>query len=356
MLFPLSTPLSYSVIAPVAREISRDPNVEVMITARWGGKRLARELLDFPFRWVTPLLAPLVATEVAVCPGFHFRSRRAAQLVEMFHGASPKNYAVRKEARRFDRLFLIGEYHRRKFVRTGVLREDDPKGVRVGMPKTDALLGDRAAGRALLARLGLDPATPTVAYCPTRSGDHGSSLERFGADVIDRLAQLPTNVLVKLHDRSLPRFRRGLATDWSALVVERARGSRVRLVTDHDVTPVLLAADVLVSDLSSVANEFLLRDRPIVFLPVERHEKKLKKSMKRRFGGDDPEDLDWLRGGGEVVADVAGLHGAIERALADPAALRAERRERADRLFYNHGRATSCAVRELRTMIGLDAP
>jgi len=98
VLFPLSTPLSHAVVAPLVRELARDPSVEILVTARYGGKALAQELLPGAFRWVTPLLAPFVAVDAVVCPGYHFRSRRAAQLVEMFHGVSPKNYAVRKES------------------------------------------------------------------------------------------------------------------------------------------------------------------------------------------------------------------------------------------------------------------
>jgi len=41
--------------------------------------------------------------------------------------------------------------------------------LKIGMPKSDPLAGDRGPGIALLARLELDPALPTVAYCPTRS-------------------------------------------------------------------------------------------------------------------------------------------------------------------------------------------
>ena len=43
---------------------------------------------------------------------------------------------------------------------------------------------------------------------------------------------------------------------------------RVRVVRDYDIVPYLQAADLLLTDASSVAMEFTLLDRPIVFVDV----------------------------------------------------------------------------------------
>ncbi|MBI4882090.1 MAG: hypothetical protein HY812_20875, partial [Planctomycetes bacterium] len=203
VLFPASTPLSFAVFAPLARALAADPRVAVVVTARHGGRALARACLDFPFSYMPGLLARWARFDAAVCPGFFFRSRRAGRLVEMFHGVSPKNYAVRGDAARFDRLFLIGEYHRQKFVRAGLLADGDPRGLRIGMPKTDRLLQPDAACAAFLRDLELDRSRPVVVYAPTRSGSAGSSLDQDGFDLVDRMASMPVNLLVKLHDRSL---------------------------------------------------------------------------------------------------------------------------------------------------------
>ncbi len=356
MLFPASTPLSFAVFAPLARALAADPRVAVVVSARHGGRALARSCLDFPFSYLPGLLARWARFDAAVCPGFFFRSRRAGRLIEMFHGVSPKNYAVRDEVARFDRLFLIGEYHRRKFVRAGLLAEDDPRGVQIGMPKTDRLLVPDAACAAFLESLDLDRSRPVVVYAPTRSGSAGSSLDQGGFDLVDRMARLPVNLLVKLHDRSLRRYRDKLAVDYEQGFAAREAAGRLRLVRHHDIIPLLLAADVLVSDLSSVASEFLLRDRPIVFLAVPGHEERIRQGSARRFGVGDPEDLDYLRAAGEVVPPGGDPCAALERALADPGARSAARRERAELLFYNPGRATSRALAALYETIELNAP
>lgn len=353
VLFPASTPLSYAVFGPLARGLAADPRVAIFVTARHGGARLARECLDVPFRYVPNPIAPFRRFDLAVASGFYFRPRRRMLQVQIFHGVSPKNYAVRDEVRRFDRLFLIGEYHRRKFVRAGLLGEEDPRGLRIGMPKTDRLVHPDAVTLAFIRDLHLEP-LPTVVYAPTRSGSAGSSLDGKGLAMVDRLLEMPVNVLVKLHDRSSRRFRSRLAVDFEAELSRRESHPRLRFIRHHDVIPSLVAADLLVSDLSSVTGEYLLRDRPIVYLAVPGHEEKVRRGSGQRFGADDPEDLDYLRAAGEVVDTPAALARAVERGLADPAARGPERRERAARLFYHPGAATPRALAALRHVLGLE--
>lgn len=356
VLFPASTPLSFVVVAPLVHALASDPRIKLAFTARHGGRALARQLVKVPFQYVPGPLAKWQRFDLAICSGFFFRSRRSREMVEMFHGVSPKNYAIRAEVDRFDRLFLIGEYHRRKFVRAGLLEEDDPRGLKVGMPKTDRLLNPGGEGALLLESLQLDPGLPTVVYAPTRSGSSGSSLDSSGLELIDRIREMPVNLLVKLHDRSLPRYRKSMKVDFAALILARQQGSRVRLVCDPDVVPALLAADVLISDLSSVSSEFLLRDRPVVLLSVPHHEEKIRASSLKKFGADDPENLDYLRQAGEVVEMPESIPAALERALSDPAARSAERRARAKLLFYNPGRATAVATEATYRCLELSPP
>lgn len=356
LLVPVSTPLSYAVVAPVLRELASKTRVEIVVAARHGGKELARECLGIPFTWRSVFAARFLPFDVALCPGFYFHGFARGKLVQTFHGVSPKNYAVAKDVLRFDRLLLTGPYHRAKFERAGLLDRSDPRAVDVGMPKTDPLVAPVVASERtdFHAALDLDPNLPLVAYAPTRSGSHGSSIDAVGDQLLDALAELPINLVVKLHDRSQRRFRKKLLVDHEEKILAFGRGSRVRLFRGHDVIPLLRHAAVLVSDLSSVAGEFMLCDRPLVFVTADRHEKKIKKSGKRRFGADDPQDLDWFREAGETADTPHDVRLAVERALSDPRNRSHERRERAQVLFYNPGVATPAAVREVERLFETD--
>src|SRR5439155_1685486 len=77
-------------------------------------------------------------------------------------------------------------------------------------------------------------------------------------------------------------------------------GEHLRLARTPDVVECLFAADLLISDASSVVNEYALLDRPIVFLDVP----ELLAAARDREGS--ALDLDtWGRRGGEVVAEPA---------------------------------------------------
>ncbi len=102
-------------------------------------------------------------------------------------------------------------------------------------------------------------------YAPTWSPY--SSLNTMGRDVIAALGRLDVNVIVKLHDRSYDAETRGSGgVDWRAELLRLCRIHGAKLVQDADASPWLHAADLLVTDHSSVGFEFMLLDRPIVVL------------------------------------------------------------------------------------------
>ena len=355
MLFPISTPLSYAVVGPLAARLAGDGRYEVVISSRHVGARESIRILGPGVRRVHRLTAPFRFFDAVVCPGFYFRPRRATHLIQMFHGVSPKNYAARDDVKRFESLFVIGEYHRNKMIRAGCFDDFDDLDTRVGrigMPKLDRLVCPDAEFHAEVTSVRGSAERPCVLYAPTRSGAAGSSLESFGLEVVERLARMPVDLIVKLHDRSETRFRRKLTVDYRAEI--RRRAPQARLAEGHDVVPLLAAADVLVSDLSSVAGEYTLLDRPIVLLACPEHEAKIRQSGRSKFGPDDEQDLDWMQAMGERVEDAASAAAAVERALGDPGARSELRRERATALFYNPGGATTAAALSLESILGME--
>ena len=119
----------------------------------------------------------------------------------------------------------------------------------------------------MLRVLGLSRDRPTVLYAPTWSP--ASSLNLLGVALLQRLRQLPVNVIVKLHDRSCDLRRAVLRRHRLAggAAPHLAAGSAV-LATEADICPYLAAADVMVTDHSSAGFEYLLLDRPLVRIHV----------------------------------------------------------------------------------------
>jgi CDP-glycerol glycerophosphotransferase (TagB/SpsB family) len=111
------------------------------------------------------------------------------------------------------------------------------------------------------------------------------------------------------------------------------------LVREPDVVPFLYLADLLISDASSVANEYALLDRPMIFLDTP----ELLETA--RTAKDSMLDLNgWGRKGGTVVERPDGIAQAVESCLAHTEGGSAVRRAIAQDLFYNAGGATETAM------------
>ena len=251
--------------------------------------------------------------------------------VQLFHGVSFRNMAVRRDVLVYDRLFLVGPYMRRLFTGTQMLRDRDPRLVNIGFPKLDRLVDGTLDRRAILGSLGFGGERPVILYAPT--GQRDNSLEHTGEAVLERLRRTGRyDVLIKLHDH--PRDR---GTDWAARLAPLL-DDHTKLVRDLDVVPWLYSADLLITDASSVSNEYSLLDRPMVFLDVP----EMLAAMQKKGVALD---LDtWGRKGGDVVHWPDEAVDAVANALAHPAAHGEVRRAMAADLFYNPGRATDAAV------------
>lgn len=254
--------------------------------------------------------------------------------VQLFHGVSFRNMAVRRDVLVYDHLFLVGPYMRRLFTGPTMLRESDPRLVDIGFPKLDRLVDGSIDKAAMVRRIGFSGRRPVILYAPTGQADN--SLEHTGEAVIERLrATGKYDVMIKLHDH--PRDR---TTDWPSRL-RPLLDKHTRLVKGLDVVPYMAAADLLISDASSVSNEFSLLDRPMVFLDVPQ----LLANMQRKKVALD---LDtWGRKGGITARWPDDAVKAVAWSLAHPRSGSRVRRAMARDLFFNPGSATDAALRWL---------
>jgi len=94
-----------------------------------------------------------------------------------------------------------------------------------------------------------------------------------------------------------------------------------------------------------VANEFLLLDRPILFIDVPALFERYKDTID--LGG-------WGRRTGEVVTTYEELIQALRQALQSPQENSEIRREAAADIFYNPGRATRAAMAAIYRVLNLE--
>jgi hypothetical protein len=259
--------------------------------------------------------------------------------IQIFHGISFRNKAIRLANMGCDHYFLIGPYMHRRFVEAGLLEIGDERAVPIGFMKTDRLLNGQLDRAQLLGEFGLDGSRPILGYAPT--GSRHNSLETMGEELIARLAASGRyDLLIKPHDHPTNQ-----KINWFERLA-RYEDDHCRVVREPDVTRLLYLADVLISDASSVTNEYSLLDRPIVFLDTP-------ELLAAAAESDESAvDLDtWGRRGGIVAAGPEDAEAAIEQSLREPQQYSEIRREMAEDFFYNPGTATDAAMSWLQKHI-----
>jgi len=344
VLFHAALPHHFVFFQSVYERLAQDERLAWFWSSNFLGWRLKKHLFDlFPVKGkkVSSVGSTARAYDLLLSPIYlkFDVAPRARRRVQIFHGVAITNCFLKPEINDYDRFFMIGPYMVRRFAQKGILREDDPRIRMVGMPKLDRLVDGSLNPAAIKAELGLDPALPVVLYAP--SGTH-SSIETQGLEAIQRLGKRRLHLLVKLHDKSLD-FRRA-RDNWMSRVKEH-HGGQVHVLDGFDIVPYLAIADVLISDFSSAANEFLLCDKPIIFLETpEKYE-----INKERWDTEV-----WGQKVGVVVRTVEELERAVEDALAHPERMSGIRREAAADIFYQPGTATARAASNIYELLELD--
>lgn len=302
--------------------------VGILASLGFDGARRAPDCLVRWGRW-----------DAYVSPDIFMPARRARRRIQIFHGVSFKGKMYTPRIHRFTDLFLIGEDMRRRFIERGLYEEGDPALHRVGMPKLDALVDGSLQRDAILRELGLDPSRPSVLYAPTWRPE--CSLYAEGQELIRHCSQgkAPYTLIVKLHDWHWDPATNPV--DWRT-TIPTLENEHVRFATQASVVPLMAAADALISDASSVANEYLLVDRPIIWIDVPALIRKYESTL----------DLNgWGRRTGRVTRGLEELLAAIDAALENPEEGGETRRAAAADIFYNPGRATEVFVTRLMELL-----
>jgi hypothetical protein len=354
ILFEAASPMSLAVFEPVLARLQTDDRLDFWFTtsdAAWGaadifgGSAVAGRVLPAS-RARRMKFDAYINTDFWSTTWLRRRTRR----VHFFHGVAGK-YGLDAPTRiapviaSFDRLMFANSDRLQRYSMAGLVDPRSPKAALIGYPKVDCLVDGSIDEAAVRKALGFDNGRATVLYAPTWSPH--SSLNSIGVDVIQALVNMGVNVLVKLHDRSLDRTTRGAGgIDWRA---ELARfGDRgVRLADGANAAPYMCAADVMVTDHSSIGFEYMLLDRPILILDCPRL------ISAARISADK---VERLRRASDVVMDAAALPRALAAALDDPARNGDIRRATAAEFFYRPGGASARAATTIYELLEIPEP
>jgi CDP-glycerol glycerophosphotransferase (TagB/SpsB family) len=248
--------------------------------------------------------------------------------------------------RGWDRLFFINSRRLRHFIECGAIDENSNAARLIGMPKLDCLVDGSLKRDELLSGMGIDPARPTILYAPTWSPH--SSVVSMGEQLVKRLGEAGYALIVKLHDRSRDlQYVNSGGVDWGTRLEPILSTFGGVLASGNNSSPYLAAADVMITDHSSVGFEYLLLDRPLIRI----HVPELIKNT-----DIEPSYVELLAKASTSVLNVEETIAAVERSFIKPRENSEARVSVANEMFYQPGTATDRAVNELYELMELDQP
>ncbi|TVQ95518.1 MAG: glycosyltransferase, partial [Desulfovibrionales bacterium] len=247
--------------------------------------------------------------------------RDCGRIVNVGHGMISKGcfytrQPIVKRENIADLICVPGEWHR------DILAENVFSAiVPTGFIKADGLLGPKAFTRDRFCHDWEIPLDARILlFAPTYNEE--LSAIPFVQERVVELARAgtdgETHLVVKLHGMTDRRW-----IDLYAAAAEADPRVHVLPIT-YDLTRVMVAADLMISDVSSAFVEFMLLDRPIVLFDNPR---------KSEFQHFDPRDLEYqVRDACVAVSSWEELRDAVDRELQEPSRLSALRRQYADRM------------------------
>lgn len=343
--------MNYSTIAPIVERLQADPRLEFYFTSSEPAANLDEVFAEAvqPFKLITPRQASFTRFDVYLAADFLWVSLpRGARRVQTFHGVAGKYRTVydspSQSMRDWDRLFFINKRRLQHFIDCGAISADSAAARLIGMPKLDCLVDGSLLRDEVLTSLGIDPSRRTILYAPTWSAH--SSVVTMGEELVQQLGEAGYALIVKLHDRSRDlQFVNSGGVDWGARLEPLLRRYGGVLATGSNSSRYLPAADVMITDHSSVGFEYLLLDRPLIRI----HVPELIKNT-----DIEPSYVELLAQASSSVNNVAEVIEAVGRGFAEPALKSGDRVAVANEMFYKPGTATARAVKELYDLIELD--
>ncbi|NQT46695.1 MAG: CDP-glycerol glycerophosphotransferase family protein [Candidatus Omnitrophica bacterium] len=339
----------YVLFRPVHERLAADPRLDFWFTGRnlAGKNRPEKDFMSWglsPKRIIREKASNEAFFDLFITPVYHYiegcRNRFA---VQTFHTTSFRHVSIDPRIKKYDRFFIYGDYMKRKFVEKGILSKDDPRFVMIGMPVLDRLVDGSLDSNKIKSDLKIDNGKPTVIYAPTCTTL--STLFTDGFNIIDTICNMDVNFLMKPHYDTYDMF--DSPVDWAK---EFARISKkypnFREIKDLDIVPYMYVSDTMISDASSVIWQFLVLDRPVIFMDFDMEK------FKENWPMMDFEP--WGRKMGPVVKTKDDLIRSVEDAIGHPERYGELRRACAADNFYKPGTATERTVSEIYKLLGIE--
>jgi len=268
--------------------------------------------------------------------GNGFPLNKNALKVQIFHTLADKKMEYGVELLKFDIIFANGPIHH-EFLSKYVFNKfegskEKCKVCNVGYAKIDNLFDGTLQEKIIRQKLSIadDDLRPIVLYAP--NWEASSALRLYGEEVFQKLVQDEYIVLIKLHYMSFLSIDYEYATggvDWKQVLEKYAVEDNIRVLDSQDINQYFVVSDLLLTDYGGASLEFLSMNKPIVYLDCPQF-------FEER--GKDVFEYK-ARETGIIIDTIDDIIPAIQKSLVSDALFTEKRKELAQKLLYNPGKA-----------------
>lgn len=356
IMFNICTNTQLQFIDSILEEINeRNINFSCYLSCDYDVSEYIKDTIwsDIPFT-TSDVARELQYTDAFLETEIYGRGPKNAEKIFIGHGQPNKiNNWSEENLKSFEHYFLYGELERSMF---DIVIQKNPKVAEhikyynVGYPKLDKQIRGIYNRNEILISMGLNPDFKTVIYAP--AWDPGCSLRKYGMQIVSLLLSMEkVNVIVKLHPASIVGrnspywdFYTG-GVMWEEKFRIFCENNRFKYVGDVPVNPFLVAADVLITDFSGVALEFMILDRPVVYIDCpEFYERTLKEWGCDANIAKYDDRFNAGRNVGYLIEDIDLLQTAVIHAFNNPMELSPKRKALINQFLYNPGNGASATV------------
>ena len=198
---------------------------------------------------------------------------RKVPKIQTLHSLPIKKHVFYKPVLDYDLILLPGQYHKDQFINRFNLDNNDERLQIVGWPRIDNLICNNFDRDKIMEKIGLDRNKKTIMYAPTWGWGAGNNnfFCRWVDQEIKALEKLcktaadeNLNFIIRLHSLSFSANNKAL--------IDITKKYNVKWQTTEtsnfqdDPNEYLWITDILISDLSGIISEFMVLDRPIIYI------------------------------------------------------------------------------------------
>lgn len=201
-----------------------------------------------------------------------YTGKRSGKWVCVWHGLAFVHTERERILKDYDLGFVTSEFFKKYYSKESGISD---KLEITGYPRTDPLLNESWVRDRILKDVGVPLNKKNILYAPTWGHEKRRSffpweenIGRFIGVTESFCEKNRCNFLIRMHPNW---YRQNM--EQKRELEDRIRQSKnifhLPIERCRDVQPILYISDVLITDWSSIANDFILLDRPLVFLDVE---------------------------------------------------------------------------------------